>query len=51
MMSARTFKLFIALMISVATVGYANPKETKEAKDKKVEKKEKDVYLRILMKL
>ena len=41
MMSARTFKLFIALMISVATVGYANPKETKEAKDKKVEKKEK----------
>lgn len=41
MMSARTFKLFIALMISVTTVGYANPKETKEAKDKKVEKKEK----------
>ena len=45
MMSARTFKLFIALMISVATVGYANPQASKEQKDEKQKLTFQGVYL------
>ena len=43
MMSARTFRLFIALMISVATVGYAQPQTAKSNKaDKKADKEQKE---------
>lgn len=36
MMSARTFKLFIALMVSVVTAGYAQPQASKETKADKL---------------
>ena len=45
MMSARTFKLFIALMISVATVGYANPQASKEKKAEKQKLTLQGLYL------
>lgn len=45
MMSARTFKLFIALMISVSTVGYANPQVSKEQKEEKQKLTFQGVYL------
>lgn len=45
MMSARTFKLFIALMISVATVGYANPQASKEKKSEKQKLTLQGLYL------
>ncbi len=45
MMSARTFKLFIALMISVATVGYANPQTSKENKAEKQKLTLQGLYL------
>ena len=45
MMSARTFKLFIALMISVATVGYANPLASKEKKAEKQKQTLQGLYL------
>ena len=44
-MSARTFKLFIALMISVSTVGYANPQASKEQKEEKQKLTFQGVYL------
>ena len=45
MMSARTFKLFIALMISVAAAGYANPQTSKEKKSEKEKLTLQGVYL------
>ena len=45
MMSARTFRLFIALMISVATAGYANPQTTKEKKAPKEKLSLEGVYI------